>query len=353
MAASLLLGQPLTYTGTMATDYIFRPALEVGKLEDYMKVVTGLKVRQQVIFVSPLGKLTVKDAGCGLGEDTTTVTRNEKFWNPIPVKAWFSQCAADVQGTLEESQLKSGNERTDLTNTAIEKRLLDLLEPATYRDLVRMIWLSKSTITAVELTDPTQLKYYNQIDGLWPKLFAGVASGKVNRATIAKNAATTTAAQKLTAAEALQALDDVYAAQNIVLEQLPDDEKVLFVSRSVFRAYRTYLTRNDKLESSFLSLQEGQENLMYMGIPLVIVDVWDQYIMSDFAITTGGNTAYTMPNRIVLTIKDNLQVALDTEATDPAVMEVWYERYQEKWHSRLKYKLDTQIGLEEYVVVGY
>lgn len=349
VTASLLTGAPLTYNGEMAMDYVIRPAIETGRVDDYMKVVFGVKTRQQVIFAEPLYKITKVDPGCGQGVYNPAVTRTEKFWEPVDVKAWVDQCWVDLKGTIDEAKLKSGNDKSDLTNTKIEKFMLDLLEPAAYSDFLRMVWLGKKTIQAGELTfDAADVPNYNQVDGIWTKIFAGFAANLIKKTAIAENLGAA-GAQGLAKGRAYAILAAVFANAPTVLKQTSKDKKVLFVTRGIYEEYETYLESKDSLESAYTKLQDGQTTLMFRGVPLVIVDIVDQFLDSDFNLA--GKV--TMPNRVILTVKDNFQVGLDGDTTDPTAMEVWYERKDEKWNGRLKYKLATQIAQEKYVSVAY
>jgi len=348
-AASLLTGTPLTYTGQMAVDYVIKPAINTGRVDDFMKVVYGVKTRQQVIFAEPLYKITKVDPGCGTGVNNPTVTRTEKFWEPVNVKAWVDQCWTDLKGTIDEAKLKAGNDKSDLTNTAIEKFMLDLLEPAAYSDFMRMCWLGKTAINAAELTfGATDVPNYNQVDGFWTKLFQGYAAGLIKKVTIAENA-NAAGAQGLAKGRAYEILSAVFANAPTVLKQTNKDKKVLFVTRGVYEEYETWLESKDSLESSYTKLQDGQTTLTFRGVPLVIVDIVDQFLDSDFNLA--GKV--TMPNRVILTVKDNFQVGVDGDSSDPTAMEVWYERKDEKWNGRLKYKLCTQIAEEKYVSLAY
>lgn len=349
VTASLLTGAPLTYTGEMAVDYVIKPAITTGRVDDFMKVVYGVKTRQQVIFAEPLYKITKKDKGCGQGVNNPTVKRTEKFWEPRNVKAWVDQCWTDLKGTIDEAKLKAGNDKSDLTNTKIEKFMLDLLEPAAYSDFMRMAWLGKEAIVGAELTaGADDVENYNQVDGIWTKLFAGVAAALIKRIVIAENN-NAAGAQGLAKGRAYEILSAVFANASTVLKQTKADKKVLFVTRGVYEEYETWLESKDSLESAYTKLQDGQTTLMFRGVPLVIVDIVDQFLDSDFNIA--GKV--TMPNRVILTVKDNFQVGVDGDSSDPTAMEVWYERKDELWNGRLKYKMCTQVAEEKYVSLAY
>lgn len=347
--ASILTGTPLTYTGEQAVEYIIRPAVTTGRIEDFMKVVFGVKSKQTVIFADPIYKITHKDDGCGSSAKNPTVNRYAKTWEPTDVEAWVDQCYKDLSGTLHEIQLKSGNDKPDLTNTKIEKFLLDLLEPAAYSDFLRMAWLSKKDINAAELTNGNaDVANYNQIDGIWTLLFKAVAQNLINRVVIPENAKAA-GEQDLTPGSSVGILKKVFKAQSTVMKQVAKDKKVLFVTREFYEDLEEAYESKDSLEMSFQKLLDGQTTLAFRGIPLVVVDIVDQFLEADFNLS--GKV--TMPHRVILTVKDNFQIGLDGDTTDPTAMEIWYERKDKKWNARLMYKLAAMIAEEKYVSLAY
>jgi hypothetical protein len=346
---SLLTGTPLTYSGQQAVDFVIRPAVTTGRIEDFMKVVYGVKEQQQVIFTEPIYKITKKDEGCGSEPENPTIVQSEKYWNPTRVEAWVDQCYKDVTGTIFEKELKAGVDAPDLTNTKIEKFLLDRLEPAAYSDFMRMAWLSKKAIVGAELTNGNaDVKHYNQIDGIWALIFAAVTALKIKRTVISENNGLA-GAQGLGSGRAIAILRAVWANSPTVLKQTKKGDQVCYVTREFYEEYETYLESKDSLESSYTKLQDGQTTLMFRGVPLVIVDIVDQFLDSDFNL----NGKITMPHRVIRTVKDNFQIGLDGDTTDPTAMEVWYERTPKKWNARLGYKLAAMIAEEKYVSVAY
>ena len=347
----MLTGTPITYNGQEAMELIIRPGIATGKIEDFFKVVPGVKEKQQVIFTKPVYKITHIDQGCGSSPDNPVIERTQKYWYPDPVEAWLDQCYTDLNGTLFEKQLKSGNDRPDLTGTKVERFMLDLVEPAAYSDMLRMVWLGKKTINAAELTAAGDVKNYNQTDGIWTKIFAAVIANLIPRVVIAENQ-NAAGNQTLVDGSAINYLKKVVLNARPVLKQVDLDKKVLFVTRGIYEDYESYLESKGNLESSFTKLQDGQKTLSYRGIALQIVDIVDQFLTADFAPAAGGG-AITLPNRIILTVKDNFQVGVDTDTANPEAFDVWYERKDKKWNARLMYRLCTQIALEEYVSVAY
>ncbi len=348
--ASILSGTPVQYAGEQAKEYTLIPALNVGGLEMFFKVLTKVKVKQQVILLGILDKITQADAGCGQGENSKAIPRSEKFWIPEDLKAWVSQCWKDLKGTFEEGMLNGGTSKPDITDTAIMGVIMPILIGAAGRDLVRLAFLGNKAIAAGNLSAGAAVADYNGVNGMWTRLFAGVAATTIQRVTIAKNAGATVAAQTLDAGEAKTILQQVLRKSKTVLKQRDKKTLKYIVTRSIWENYEDYLIANDKLEVAWMKMQDGSEQLHFLGIPLEISDVVDEYLLSDFS---PGGVVPTNPHRVILTVMDNLQVALDTDSSDPTAFDTWYEKKEEKVHARLLYKMDTQVAHDQLVTVAY
>lgn len=335
--------------GEYAKKYILKPSINYGLLETFFKVVTDINTRKQVIFISEIpGYITVKDAGCNSTFGDAQPTRTEKWWNPENVEATLTQCYTDFYGSLYEESLQKGNDKPYLEGTENEALLLSVMTPAAYRDRVRMSMLSDKAITAAQLAgSAAKVKYYDQVDGIWRKLTNAVTALLTPRYTITKNAGATYAAQKLAVDEALDILEGVSDAQTLRMKQTSNDTKVYFVTRAIYDNYKKTLTKNKALESSWQLMQDGTKVLTYDGIPLVVNDVMDLALNADF----NNGTKIDLPHRVILTVKDNLQVGFDVDPSQR--FDAWDEKKEKRWYARMMYKIDTQIADEELVVVGY
>ncbi|ARK09033.1 hypothetical protein A6C57_01170 [Fibrella sp. ES10-3-2-2] len=348
--ASILTGTPVTYAGEQAKEYTLIPALNVGGLELFFKVLTKVKVKQQVLLLGILDKITQADAGCGQGENSKAIPRSEKFWIPEDLKAWVSQCWKDLKSTFEEGMLNGGNGKADVSDTAIMDVVLPILISAAGRDLVRLAFLGNKTLVSGNMTSGVSAADYTGVNGIWKRILDGVGAATITRVTIAKNAATTLAGQVLDAGEAKTILQSVLRKSKTVLKQRDKKTLKFIVTRSIWENYEDYLIANDKLETAWMKMQDGSDQLQFMGIPLEIADVLDEYLAADFNPT---GTAVTNPHRVILTVQDNLQVALDTDSNDPTAFDVWYEKKDEKVNARLTYKMDTQVAHDQLVTVAY
>jgi uncharacterized protein YheU (UPF0270 family) len=342
------------FTGEQAKEYILKPIIAYGNLEDFFKVITDVKVRQQVSFLKYFDKITHKDAGCDSTEDTKQLTFSDKFWDPQPVEALLSQCYTDLYGTSFEKKLNGGTDKYKLEGTEVEALMLAAMVYAGDVDLKRMFWLGDKDILAANLTGGAgEVKNYNQVNGVWKKVIAGAVANLIPRYTITQNAASTTAGQVLPDGEAKKVLRQVFRKQSLLLKQYNKKLKRFFVTREIYDNYSEELSANDKLESARTQLIDGTDTLTFEGIPLEVVDVVDTYLASDFTFGAGVNKTITNPHRVLLTVKENIQMSVDTNTAYPVAFETWTEKLKKRWYGRAMYELDVQIAHEELISVAY
>ncbi|MBD2704409.1 hypothetical protein IC229_27460 [Spirosoma sp. BT702] len=354
MASPIQTPIGITYNGKLTKEYILIPALQTSGLDDFIKVLTAVKTKQQVSYVEPFTKITIKDPGCDSTPNNKQLTFREKFWDPQPVEAYMSICYTDLYNTQFEETLNGGTQKPDLTGTPAEELVLEALIEAADNDLKRMFWLSNKAIIASNLTGGSaEVKNYNQVDGIWKRIKDAVTANLTPRYTISQNAATTTAGQVLPDGEAKKILRQVYRKQKRKLKAMKATDKRFLVTRSIYDNYSEELSGNDKLESSRAQLIDGTPTLKFEGILLEVLDVVDQALEEDFTFTNSGETTTTELHRVVLTVKDNLQLSVDTDERNPVAFDSWYERKDKKQYARADYELDTQIAREDLVSVAY
>lgn len=266
----------------------------------------------------------------------------------------LKQCYQDLYGSSLERTLRAGTERPTLEGTETEAIILKAMVQAGAIDLQRIVWLAQYNINSSALAGGSaEVKNYNQTDGFWVRLTAAAIAQLTPRYVITENAATTTAGQKLAPGRGKEILREVYDGQDILMMQQSDTLKRYDVTRAIYQNYYAELEANQGLESNRTMLLNGQPTLTYRGIPLKIVDVVDRYLATDFKFGTGANTTITNPHRVVLSTKDNLQVSLDTATKNPIAFRTWDDWTDKAWYSRGMYMLDTQIGDEGMISLGY
>jgi len=269
-----------------------------------------------------LDKITKKRVGCNNTATGTGVAISSFTLSVVDIQTQLEQCSDVFDATIAETVRKKGVDINDLTGTEIESYILEKVAETAARDLYRIVFLGDTT-----LSDSN----YTPFDGIYKKVKAGYLAGD---GTTYGGAITSTS---LSISNIVATLDAVWDAQSYELKFIPDEQKVMFVEDSVFRAWEKYLssTQFSGVGEQRNVLVNGVATLSFRGIPMVNTQVISKYLALDFA--TGSPAAVANPYRILLTKADNHYIVTDA-ITDTAKVVMWYEPLQDTNYTRLRYK---------------
>lgn len=277
-------------------------------------------------------KITKKRVGCGWVATGDGATIYRKEINPVNLQVQLSQCADVFDDTVFRKQLKRGVDVNDLTGTEVEGLLLSFLEPTITRDALRILLLGDTSLSNTD---------YSAMDGMYKKLKAGsLTDGIINAGTIG--------ATELLVANIQATLQGIIDSADIKLRQVPNNQKALYVTESVWNAWQKWMQTNAALQSSKDQLVNGIEVLYFQGIELIKLSIVDEYL-SDFA--TGSPATVTYPNRVVYSKKDNNVITLDTVSRYNEV-KFWYDMTQDLNYSRARYMMSYEYKYPELVTIA-
>jgi len=292
-------------------------------------------VTDQYIYLNgELDKITKLRTGCGAKTDTDlglSITR--KQLSPVNLEVFKSQCADVFDNTVFRSALKRGVDTADLSDTEIQTMLLDFVNPVITRDALRILLLADTADADAD---------YSMMDGFYKKLADGATTDGIPDAGAIVDA-------DLTVANIQGTLQAIYDAQDRKLRQVPDAEKRFYVTYSVYEAWKTWLQTNAALESAKTQLVNGLNDITFQGVPLVRLDIVDEYLSADFS--TGSPATITNPHRVVLTKPDNHVLALDTVSRYNEVR-FWYSLDDDVNKFKARYMMDYQYKYPELIVVA-
>lgn len=254
-----------TYNGTLLTEVFFRPSVSTPSLDSLFRIIPGSDALIQIPTLGNLSKIIAAGDNCnraltgsGINVENQTVTLSK-------IKMLVQECAEEFEGAtsniLAENWLKDGVDINDITGTQLETVINTVVEDALRRDIFNIVsWGDASD------ADP----FYSIMEGLWPTLVTGVGSGDVTRAT------TVLGVGALAPGAALASMKEVYEESDAILDQLPENQKVFAVTRSVFdnlvSSYESVSTGSD-LQVGYQ--QDGIPQVRYRGVPVIKISQWD------------------------------------------------------------------------------
>ena len=279
-------------------------------INQFHTVVQNIVAREQIAFSEPLYKISKLNEAC---DDTMLNKRikfTDKFWDPVDIHIPVEQCFKDLKNTFFAWALKKGMNRSDLTATDVVTFILETLRNGVLHDAQRIAWFADLD---VELeADGGKLKAgesvtdYNHYDGFWKQIFDIMSALPSQYVEITQNDAVTAQLQNTLAADAAYGYFEkmLEAADSRLLAKT--GEAFIMTTRRMYLNYRKTL-RSKNVDRSFYYLENGVEKVGFDGIPIYYYDVWDQGILDFF-----DGTVYDLPNRALLTTKENLQIGVDS-----------------------------------------
>lgn len=309
-------------------------------------VRTDVTVRTEMLFVGLADKLTRPGTGCAVSANNGALRFDSKWLEPRDCEIEDVYCAKDFDNKVKGLALKLGVQLKDITDTDLGRLIVQL-----YAD----VWMRDSKNLALNGDLAAASAFYATIDGIWKYLMLGVAGAAgdgagVQRFTIAAPAG---APLPLNYARDIF-LPGLYAKQSSRMRQLDDEnmemvdglttsEKRFVVSDEIHENYYQSLSSNDKLETSFRTLQDGTKAISFRGIPVV-----REHLFDEGATDKGEATV----RRGWLTVMGNLEAGFDTD-TEAAVMEFFYDKKSKQNIMRINWKEAVNYAQGDMTVVGY
>lgn len=348
------------------TMLMVQPARKVPTVAELeFRVVEGIKTSVLMQGLLAKNKVTVKDTGCGVPTNTGTLARFVTNQISVdPLQAYAEDCAETFLNTILQGMLNQGHATdSDLTGTQIERLVRAYAEGGTvqlnaiadnsnqvleFQNLLNLTL--NDQVTGVVYGDALRLfllgdktssdANYNSVDGLRKKLLTGNSTPSSTGSTgMYRGAAIDYAAIAADVKTKIPALlDDLIDNASDELQDVDDDQKVIYLTRSLYKLMKQFYRSFPNLESSKLEYKQGTGEYLYDGKRIKELKVWEQYIKADFP-------AGTSPHLALYTVPSNIIWATDLES-DMTTAEFKYEaRTRINWY-RILFRLGSGFAYD-------
>ena len=345
---------------------LYLETYSVSNFKDYHTLLTGVKQKQQVIYLGelsePVGQTRVSGA-CAMPTGLGTISNSEKIWEPIQWGEKRGFCADEWEPYISQYALKLGIDKFDMQDTEIMDVILDRIAKgletahwmkAWFGDLLANVY---SGSPAGELVNVKYVPYFNPFDGFFKQMedYVGVSAETAKqKVTIDGNALGTFALQKAwgiadsTVWSGFNKAYDIAVALDIdtPTHVRQGSGNTAYCTRLFFNALKMNFVGKG-LESMFTNLQNGVTALTVLGINFVPIDIWDTIIQTYLQ----NGTKYYDPYRVVLSPKDNLQYGT---ADDGALSDVrtWFNNDENKTYMSLLERTDAKISMDNKFILA-
>jgi len=325
---------------------VIEQMVEYPQMADMHQIIEGIVSKQQIALLGHLNKITRKDLGCGNGKLDKVIPMSEKFWDPVNMKIWLSECWEQFEDTFMVYALNVGKEKPDLTTTEIFSQwLVEEVGDAGAKDALRIAWFGDTA--AANISAGVNALDYSMLNGFWKQIFAVVADDATRRITIAENAGASYVLQQFDAAD-VTAKTATGIFQKLIFgadrRLRAATDKAIWATRSLTDQYILERLDYANIPEAYTRLESGIDSLNILGVPVYVMDQWDDIIRSDF----DNGTKYYLPHRAVMSTKQNLPVGFDT-AVGPTDFDVFYDKMSETSNIKGLYKMDVKV-IEDYLI---
>lgn len=264
-----------TYPGKLNTDLIEPTTIETPRLEQFARVIQGVRCGEYLHLIQPLTTVLQKNMGnCNpTYSQSGSITDRRLDTGPFVINlAWCEEEFAAVCNALVDSDLIApgldGNELTARLQAAIFKQVL----VAGNLDFWKVLFFGDDSLGA------GSTNVFSTIDGVFSKFADAETAYCVqpigNTFPNAHNSV-------LATNQARDAFREMFNNSSIQLKQLQASQKKFFVTGSVWQNYYDSLIDNCCVEGSWRAGQDGIDRLYYRGIELVPLWFADQTLSSD------------------------------------------------------------------------
>ena len=328
---------------TEVSQAIVEQTFVMSELNDIHEVMTGIQMKEQIVFVDQMGIGGEALTNCTPAEQEG-LALTQKYWDPALIAGRLVHCQNDLNKLLKLFQKaqrtnpdyfdKEGSQELGLLATAVTESIkVSVNAKIWYADTVADTFANSGVFT-----NGTNLGLFNQFDGLWKQIFA---DGNIPKYTISENAGASYSAQALASGKGLTILKALY--NNSDARLLGNTDAQFVVTRSIYDNYLDSLETIENTGGNIVVTQEGKRELFYRGYKVVMQNEWDRLQN----LYQNNGTKVNLPHRAILTVKSNIPVGTLSD-TDLQTLDSWYEKKDKSNYVDYAYFLDAK-HLESYM----
>lgn len=264
-----------TYPGKLNTELITKPKIQTPALSEFARVVQGVRCGEWIHLVQPLTTVLSKGTGdCNptytqSGSITDRQLTTGKFYINLE---WCEEEFAAVCNALSDSNLiGDGTDGYELSGKLQSLIFEEVLEAAR-QDIWKVILFGDNSLGS------GSSNIYSEIDGVFTHFFDSAANYCVQPIS---NTFPNQHDSVLNANQARDVFRLMWGNSNILLKQLPNNQKVFWVTGSVWENYYDSVINDCCVEGSWQASQDGLGTLRYRGIELKPLWIADQTLAND------------------------------------------------------------------------
>lgn len=340
-------------------EFIVKESFEQPLIRDMFAVKTGVKMKEQIVIASLLGKTGLLKARgtCGRTSSKASAVLSEKFRNPEIIEDLFEQCQGEVDALFKayNDKINNAKEIFDITGSDEDTFLVLLVVKSMGEAIQRISWLGNKSVAAADATTAgliaaADVKFYNQIDGFWEQIFDAVTANLTPYVSIPKNNEVTIAAQNsLDKGYTDTLLEAMWDKASPILKSSPESQ--IYLTNALWENQRRHLKEISQNYTTELTTG-GMQFFTWNGKKVINVGTsFGMLLEADFVDNTTNDALY-LPHRALFTIPENLQISTLNES-DMEDFEFDYQKKEQIFWMAYAFTLDATFVQEDLAVVAY
>lgn len=333
-----------TYAGEELINELFYQPEEMNpSLSEWYRFIPVKGDKVNVYLPQSLRKILRKYSTCGFSAAGGVTTIVDKTLSVEKIKANLEECVDAWDDTIFAELMKPGVNRDDLSGTVIDDVIRTQYIKAAKSDIHRTAWFADANDADAD---------WNQFDG-WITYFLdnSASIGTDCFIDMAATAFENTSTGALETDGALGLLRQMFESQTATLRNLPNNDKVFYVTNTIIDNYATTLENQGNSEGQRY-IQDGVSTYFFRGIELKAVPEWDVNL-ADATNPHNGTGLDIGLNLIVYAAKDNLVFGSDVTAGETSFKVRYADDDDETMKVTTKFKLGVQVLHYEYICIAY
>lgn len=348
---------------TTMSETLFAGFFADPTLTSLVTVQEGIKADKQLIIWDRHSGLSGKQVtACPTPTNTTWgFNANEKIWSPKYIGDRYSQCYQTFMDTFAQWMLSAGVNKSDFTSTELAAFIVEQLQDAVAEVYQRFFWFGDAGIVAGTNNNLSagQVGFFNAMDGIWAQVFdivTATADRLSSTGLATKNAAASYALQKFSSTDVTNqvvsnALDSVWYDSDIRLRSMPKAQLSYYVTQSVYDQLEKERKAISGIELPYNRQENGMTTLVWNGINVVPMQLWDRMIASYFG-DDATPVKSVLPHRVLLAPKSNLLLGVETTGS-LGELDAWYSKDAEVMYAKFGASIDAKVGIDSMIQVAY
>ncbi|RKR84907.1 hypothetical protein BDD43_5160 [Mucilaginibacter gracilis] len=324
-------------------------------IDQFHTVVTGIKAKQQMVYLGQYGLTGKKITDCGITPTASAIPAIEKFWQPQYIGDRIQECYTDLLQTFFVWGLKNGVQKSDLTNTDFALFLEERFSLAAYETALRFAWLGNTAADIATnggyLANSVDPGYFNALNGFWAQAKAIAVADGTKHIAIANNAGSSYAAQAFTQADTdAKVVTTMFESMiyNADLRLRGAKDKVIVATQSVVDQYARERKAVSNIELAYERTESGIDTFKIDGVDVIPFQFLDRHIRN----YENNGTKWNQPHRALFTTKSNLQIGTE-EVSNLSELDPFYDKIGKKYNVDYAFNLDAKIAEDYLTMVAY